>query len=116
MATKSVNVCCKLPHGIIIQHPLDAKNTVTLLGKNKATIIGADYAITKVDGDFWADWSAVNKEFAPVVSGAIFVAKNQADVTAKAAEFKERKTGFEPMRTDGKDERASGIKSADNKE
>lgn len=116
MAAKTVKVCCKLPHGIIIQHPLDAKNTVVLLGKNKATIIGADYAITEVDGDFWADWYAVNKEFAPVVSGAIFAAEAKEDVKAKAAEFKERKTGFEPMRTDGKDDRASGVKSADNKE
>lgn len=116
MAAKSVQVCCKLPHGIVLQHPLDAKNVVTLLGKNKATIIGSEYAITTVDGDFWADWYAVNKEFAPVLSGAIFVAGNKADVDAKASEFKERKTGFEPMRTDGKDERAAGVKSADNKE
>ena len=113
---KNIIIGCSLPHGIILNHPMDPSKTVTISGKNKATIIGATHATTDVDGDFWADWYAVNKEFPPVASGAIFVAKNQADAQSIAVEFKDRKTGFEPMRTDGKDERASGVKSADAKE
>lgn len=110
---KIVVVGCKLPHGIIIQHPMDPTKTVELKGKNNAVIIGADYSTTEVDGDFWEQWAAVNKEFPAVNSGAIFVAKTLTDAAAIAAEFKDRKTGFEPMRTDGKDERASGVKPAD---
>jgi hypothetical protein len=113
---KIIVIGCSLPHGIILQHPMDANKVITLKGKNKATIIGATYATTDVDGDFWADWYAVNKEFPAVVSGAIFVAKSAAAAQAIAEEFKDRKTGFEPMRTDGKDERASGVKSVDTKE
>ncbi len=110
---KIVVVGCKLPHGIIIQHPMDPNKKVELAGKNKALIVGADYATTEVDGDFWEQWAAVNKEFSAVKSGAIFVAKSLTDAAAIAGEFKDRKTGFEPMRTDGKDERASGVKPAD---
>jgi hypothetical protein len=110
---KIVVVGCKLPHGINIEHPMDPTKTVELKGKNKSLIIGADYSTTEVDADFFEQWVAVNKEFPAVKSGAIFVAKSAADVAAVAAEFKDRKTGFEPMRTDGKDERASGVKAAD---
>lgn len=113
MAAKIVVVGCKLPHGITIEHPMDPSKTVELKGKNKSLIVGAEYATTEVDGDFWEQWAAVNKEFPAVKSGAIFVAKTLTDAAAIAAEFKDRKTGFEPMRTDGKDERASGVKPAD---
>jgi hypothetical protein len=116
MAKSTVTIGCSLPHGIILQHPMDASKTVTLKGKNKAVIIGATHATTPVDGEFWADWYAVNKEFPAVVSGAIFVAKSAADAQAIAEEFKDRETGFEPMRTDGKDKRASGVKTAESKE
>lgn len=110
---KIVVVGCKLPHGIIIQHPMDPTKKVELAGKNKALIVGADHASTEVDSDFWEQWLAVNKEFPAVKSGAIFVAKSVADAAAVAREFADRKTGFEPMRTDGKDERAGGVKPAD---
>ena len=116
MAAKIVVVGCKLPHGIIIQHPMDPNKKVELAGKNKALIVGADYATTEVDGDFWEQWVAVNKEFPAVKSGAIFVAKTLTDAAAIAAESKDRKTGFEPMRTDGKDERAAGVKTASTKD
>lgn len=110
---KIVVVGCKLPHGINIEHPIDPTKKVELVGKNKALIVGSDYATTEVDADFWEQWTAVNAEFPAVKSGAIFVAKSAADAAAIATESKERKTGFEPMRTDGKDERASGVKPAD---
>ena len=112
MAAKIVVVGCKLPHGITIEHPMDPSKTVELKGKNKALIIGADYGTTEVDGDFFEQWAAVNKEFPGVKSGAIFVAKNATEAAAIAAEFKDRKTGFEAMRTDGKDDRAAGVKTA----
>lgn len=110
---KIVIVGCKLPHGIILHHPMDPTKTVELSGKNKSLIVGGEFAITEVDADFWEQWLAANQEFAPIRSKAIFVAKNAADVKAVAAELKEELTGLEPMRTDGKDKRAAGVKSAD---
>ena len=108
MAAKIVVVGCKLPHGITIEHPMDPTKTVELKGKNKSLIIGAEYATTEVDADFFEQWAAVNKEFPAVKSGAIFVAKNAAEVAAVASEFKDRKTGFEAM-----DPKSHGVKPAD---
>lgn len=113
---KVVVVGCKLPHGILLEHPLDPSKKVELKGTNKALILGAEYATTEVDGELFDLWLAVNKDFPAVKSGAIFVAKTIADAAAIAAEFKERETGFEPMRTDGKDKRAAGVKKSDNKD
>jgi len=113
---KTIIIGCKLPHGIILHHPLDPSKIVELNGKNKVTIIGAEHATTDVDAEFWEHWSSVHAEFPALKSGAIFVAKSAADAEAIAREFEDRKTGFEPMRTDGKDERARGVKSADTKD
>lgn len=114
--SKTVVVACKLPHGIVLEHPMNPANTVTLNGRNKSPIIGATYATTAVDADFWEQWLAVNKEFGAIKSGAIFVAKSDADASAMAAEFKDRRTGFEAMQTDGKDPRATGVKTASTKD
>ena len=105
----TVTVGCKLPHGIIIEHPLDPSIKVALAGLNKVTIIGADYASTEVDAEFFGIWSKANKDFGPLKSGAIFAGKSSADVKAAAKEFGERETGFEPMKKKG-DKRAAGVK------
>ena len=105
---KIVVVGCKLPHGVILEHPMDPTKKVELAGKNKALIVGADYASTEVDADFWEQWAAVNKEFPAVNSGAIFVAKSAADIVAVARENADRKTGFEAM-----DPKSHGVKPAD---
>lgn len=115
MATKSTKIVfvgCKLPQGLVIEHPADPKQRVVLKGVNKQHIVGSGYGVTEVDGDFWGEWLAANKTFAPVVSGAIFAAPSAADVAALAADIKSLSTGFEPMRTDGKDPRAVGVKTA----
>lgn len=108
---KVIIVGCKLPHGITLEHPMNAAQKVELKGLNKALIIGSDHATTEVDGEFWEQWEAANKEFKPLKAGSIFVAKNASEAEAIAKDYKDRKTGFEPMRTDGKDERASGVKT-----
>ncbi|MFA7254388.1 MAG: hypothetical protein WC107_07635 [Patescibacteria group bacterium] len=105
---KIVVIGCKLPHGLVLEHPMDPNQKVVLNGKNKALIIGADYATTEVDADFMEQWVAVNKEFPAVKSGAIFVAKSVADVAAVARENADRKTGFEAM-----DPKSHGVKPAD---
>lgn len=107
---KLITVGCKLPNGIVLEHPLKPELTVSLNGLNKIIIIGADHATTEVDADFWEQWYGVNKEFPAIKSGAIFVAKNPNEVAAIAKEFKDRKTGFEKMKQEDK---KSGLKPAD---
>lgn len=108
-----VVIGCKLPNGIVLEHPLDPSNTVELKGLNRVAIIGADHATTQVDDDFWGAWEAVHKEFPALKSGAIFVAKSANDAAAIAKEFKGRKTGLEKM---SKTDKKNGIKPADAKD
>lgn len=107
MAGKIV-VGCKLPNGIILENPLSPDQKVELAGLNRVTIIGATYATTLVDADFWAAWSSAHKEFGPILSGAIFIAKSDADLAAMAREQVERKTGLEPM-----EQKSAGVKPAE---
>lgn len=112
MATaKTVLIGCKLPHGLILDHPLDVSKKVELAGLNKAVIIGADCATTPVDGEFWETWKTVHKDHPAIKSGAIFEARTTEEVKAKAKERKEEKTGFEAM-----PQEAMGVKVADTKE
>ena len=112
MAGKTVTVGCKLPHGIVLEHPTNPTVKVALKGKHAATIIGAEHSNTEVDVEFWQDWSKANANFPAFKSGAIFVGKSSVDVDAMAKDLKGLNTGFEAMRTDGKDERAGGVKTA----
>ena len=109
----SVTIGCKLPHGIVLDHPLDPEKKVELKGKNGSLIIGADYGTTEVDGEFWETWKTVHKDFPPLKSGAIFEAGNASELTAVAAELEDETTGFEPMA-----QNAQGVKpaTADDKE
>lgn len=108
--SKFVTIGCRLPHGLILDHPLDKSKTVELAGANRAKIVGADYGLTQVDVEFWEQWKAMNAEFPALKVKALFVAKNVADAEEQANELKTETTGFEPMRTDGKDKRAKGVK------
>jgi len=110
---KTVIVGCKLPHGITLERPTNPAQKITLNGRNKSIIIGADHCTTEVDADFWAEWEMMNPEFPALKSKSIFVAKTSSDATAMAKEFKAEKTGFEAMATDGKDPRAVGVKTAE---
>lgn len=92
-----IAVCSKLPNGIVLSHPMDHNKRVEIKGLNKSVIVGAPYATTMIDADFWEQWIAANAEFTPVKSGAIFTAKNDADAQAKAKEFEKRKTGLEGL-------------------
>ena len=108
MAKNTVLIGCKLPNGIILQHPFNPRETVEINGLNKPTIIGATYVTTEVDADFWANWLAVHEDYAPIASGAIFVAKNAERLEAIAREQVSRKTGFEGM-----DQNAGGVQATD---
>ena len=106
-----VIIGCRLPNGIILEHPTNPKKKVELAGLNKTTIIGATYAQTDVDSEFWEAWLAANREFAPLVNGAIFFAKNADEAQSKAKDVAKESTGFEPM-AQNDDKRARGVKKA----
>ena len=107
VGSTSVTIGCKLPHGIILDHPLDPDKKVELKGKNGSMIVGAPYGTTEVDGEFWETWKTVHKDFPALRSGAIFEAANASELTAVAAELEDEKTGFEPM-----PQEAQGVKPA----
>jgi len=103
-----VVIGCKLPHGLILDHPLDPSKKVEINGLNRSLIIGATYATTEVDGEFWEQWKTVHKDFPAIKSGAIFEAGNAAEAAAVAKELEGEKTGFEPM-----EQNADGVKAVD---
>jgi len=110
MAGKTVIVGCKLPHGIVLENPLDPSVKRLIKGKNSSLIVGAPHCTTEVDADFWAAWLGANADFPAVKSGAIFEAKSEADAAAIVKETLAEKTGFEPM-----PQQAPGIEKADEK-
>ena len=72
---KTVAIGCRLPHGIILEHPSKPGVKVAVKGLNRAAILGAPHAVTEeVDADFWDAWKAANPEFPALKSGALFVA------------------------------------------
>ena len=89
---KPVLIGCKLPNGIILD--VDGK-TAELNGLNKSVIIGATYAITTIDADFWAAWKAQNATYPALSNGVIFEAESVS--SAKDISKDTDKSGFEPM-------------------
>jgi len=59
-----------------------------------------------VPADFWEQWEPLHKDFGPLKSGAIFVAKDKASGGDMAKDFD--KTGFEPI-----DQKSNGVVPAD---
>lgn len=106
---------CRLPNGIVLEHPKDSRIRVKLNGIHNSLIKGSTYGITRVDRDFWAAWRKEHAEFAPLKSGAIFEAGSEGEAKSIAKELVDTPTGLEPMRKDGKDKRAAGVKARDDK-
>lgn len=106
---KTVAIGCRLPHGIILEHPNKPGVKVAVKGLNRAAILGAPHAVTEeVDADFWDAWKAANPEFPALKSGALFVAGSAAHVAAIAKELKGEKTGLEAL-----DPESMGVKKAE---
>jgi hypothetical protein len=99
---------CRLPAGLIIEHPADPAKTVLLNGANRERIIGSGYGKTDVDAELWAAWKAAHPKFPAVLSGAIFEAPDDVSVDTAAQEVAAEKTGFEQM-----PQNAQGVKPAD---
>ncbi len=105
--SSTLTIGCRLPNGIILEHPLDPNVKVELAGVHKSRIQGAPYGVTTVSRDFWDIWLALHKDFGPVKVGAIFAAA-PGDIENVANEVAKEKTGFEGMPQD-----AMGIKKVE---
>ena len=92
--TTTVNVACKLPNGLAVDH--DGK-TFTLRGANHpAARFG--YGVTAVDADLFKGWSETHKDFAPLKADLIFLAgRDAAGATKERAKDKRVRTGAEPI-------------------
>ena len=114
----TVLIASKLPNALILQHPKKPTETVTIAGVNSSRIFapGSGYSApvrpvvtTEVDANFWETWKPEHATFKPLTSGAIFEVKSESHAKSIAIEQAKRKTGLEPMSTDGKDSRAPGV-------
>lgn len=112
----TVTIGCRLPSGLILDLGDPTKPTVELAGQRQAqarsTMIllsEEDYGTTVVDQSYWEAFvNRVGPDFAPIKSGAIFVAKNEKEAKAIHKDLKGKKTGHEPLPQEDKD-----IKKAD---
>lgn len=99
---KTIQIGCKLPNGLTLEHPLDPKQTVTLksrytqLGSGEnVSFVDGGHSETTVDADFWAAWKLTNAEFPAFKAGAIFEAKDSLSLASIAKEREKVITGFE---------------------
>lgn len=101
----NITIGCRLPSGIILDLGDNTTPPVELAGQRQAqarskiiTLTDDDYGTTEVDASFWGAFvKRVGPEFAPIKSGAIFVAKNEREAAAIAKDLKGKKTGHEPL-------------------
>ena len=109
MAKGTVVIGCKLPHGLILRHPLAKDKTVLLNGTNTSKLVPRpSFVTTQIDGEFWEGWKLMHSSYQPLKSGAIFEAAGQREAEDKGRELEKEKTGFEPM-----PQKAPGITKAD---
>jgi len=105
-----LKICSKLPHGLILENPLKPGDTVEVSGLNSVSSMGVQlqpFAVTEIEEDLWKAWCAVHKDFPALVSGALFVAKNENNAKAMGREFEGRKTGLERLKPED-----GGVKKA----
>lgn len=119
-ASDVVVIGCRLPNGIKLRHPKNAKLEVELNGQNKDPafrrapfiVLTADsFGTTEVDKKFWDEWLAANKNFPPLKNSGIFVAKDVKEAESMALDLVKEKTGLEQM-----PQNAPGVKPVDDKQ
>lgn len=101
----TITIGCRLPSGLVLDIGDDKNTKVELAGQRQAQarskivlLSEDDYGTTEVDESFWeAFCKRVGPDFAPLKSGAIFVAKNEKEAKAKHKDLKGQKTGHEPL-------------------
>jgi len=115
--SKTVVIGCRLPCGLVLDM-VDASGKevkVVLNGQNSSQegreiilLSNRDYGITDVDAEFWEAWKKKYAGYEPLVTKAIFEAKDERDAKAVHKEVKDEQTGHEPTPQTEKD-----IKKAD---
>ncbi len=101
MAKETVLIGCRLPNGLVLQHPQNKNVTVKLAGVfGQKTDSGIWYpprafSTTEVDAEFWAAWKAAYVGYPPLKTRAVFEARSDSEASAKAKDTP--KTGFEQM-------------------
>lgn len=114
MAT--VTIGCRLPNGFLAELASGQKilfnGQKTAQGRSPIILLSEDdCGYTEVEQQFWDAFVAQvtagpgdsTVPFAPIASGAIFVAKNQKEAEAIHRDVKKEKTGHEPMPQKSKD-------------
>lgn len=103
MAKETILIGCRLPNGLLLQHPKNRELTVKLSGTYEAKTEGGLYvpprmfSTTPVDAEFWAEWKAAYAGFPPLKNRAVFEARSTDEATQKAKDVQKEKTGFEGM-------------------
>lgn len=121
MEGKTILIGSKLPMSLVLKHPLDPTNTVTIRGLNAAAKgtngqpISVPFVTTEISLDYWIEWKLANnhksKPFKPLASGAIFEAKTEEAANKVYREREEERTGLEPANS-----RDYGVKKASDKD
>lgn len=106
-AQTTITIGSKLPAGLVLNHPQNPHEKVTLRGLNSAPKgvnkqpIIVPFMTTEVDTDFWAAWKFAHehptKPFKPLASGAIFECGTQDRAEKTYREREREKTGFESL-------------------
>ena len=103
MAKETILIGCRLPNGLVLQHPNDKNATVKLAGVfGQKTDSGIyyppkPYSTTEVDLEFWTAWKTAYAGYPPLKTRAVFEARNEQEAAAKAKEVAKENTGFEQM-------------------
>jgi hypothetical protein len=97
MASVTVTVGCKLPHGI---HMDVAGKRITLNGANTSNVIGGHGITENVDKEFFDKWKDMHKE-SPMIKNELIFAHDKADSAKAQAKANEgNETGFEGINPD----------------
>jgi len=89
MAT--INVACKLPNGLIIEHK---GKRAELLGANGSILVNG-FGLTQVDADLFNGWTATYKDHPAVKNGLIFAHAQESSVKAQTKDHADLETGLE---------------------
>ena len=72
---RTVIVRSRLPYALILQI---GRRRHTINGLNSTTIVGATFASTEIDAEFWREWTDRNSKSKLLQSGAIFAADDKS--------------------------------------
>lgn len=86
-----VNVACKLPNGLIIEHQGKRQE---LKGANTSELING-FGVTAMDADLYNAWLGAHKEFPPVKNGLIFAQASESSIKSQTREHEAVETGSE---------------------